>query len=61
MPLVAGVQAVYNGSGLQYYRHADWLGSSRFATTATGAVRYDPIPRPILALTTLECQLTHPE
>ena len=41
VPLVAGVQAVYNGSGLQYYRHADWLGSSRFATTATGAVRYD--------------------
>ncbi len=33
LPLAAGVQAVYNSSGLQYYRHADWLGSSRFAGT----------------------------
>ena len=40
LPLVAGVQAVYDGSGLKYYRHADWLGSSRLATTqAGGAVR----------------------
>jgi len=25
VPMVAGMQAVYNNSGLQYYRHADWL------------------------------------
>ena len=41
VPLAGGVQAVYNGSGLQYYRHADWLGSSRLATTTSGAVQYD--------------------
>ena len=41
VPLAGGVQAVYNASGLQYYRHADWLGSSRFAATTSGAVQYD--------------------
>ena len=41
VPLAGGVQAVFNGSGLQYYRHADWLGSTRFATTTAGAVQYD--------------------
>ncbi len=40
LPLAAGVQAVYNSSGLQYYRHADWLGSSRFAGTPSGTVQY---------------------
>src|SRR5215469_10529291 len=34
-PLPAGATAVYNASGLQYYRHADWLGSSRFSSTPT--------------------------
>jgi RHS repeat-associated protein len=40
LPLPAGMQAVYTPSGLQYYRHADWLGSSRFASTPSGAVQY---------------------
>src|SRR5271170_8054355 len=40
-PLAAGVTAVYNGSGLAYYRHADWLGNSRFAATPPGSVYYD--------------------
>jgi RHS repeat-associated protein len=40
VPLTAGIQAVYNASGLQYYRHADWLGSSRFGGTPTGGVQY---------------------
>lgn len=31
--LPGGGQAVYNSSGLAYYRHPDWLGSSRFAST----------------------------
>jgi RHS repeat-associated protein len=35
------MQAVYNSSGLQYYRHADWLGSSRFATKPDGTVYFD--------------------
>jgi hypothetical protein len=28
-PLSGGATAVYNSSGLAYYRHPDWLGSSR--------------------------------
>ena len=30
--------AVYTASGLSYYRHADWLGSSRFASTTSRAM-----------------------
>jgi hypothetical protein len=33
IPLPGGGTAVYNSTGLAYYRHADWLGSSRLATT----------------------------
>ncbi len=33
VPLPVGATAVYNSSGLQYYRHSDWLGSSRLAST----------------------------
>ncbi len=36
LPLVAGVQAVYDSTGLKYYRHADWLGSSRLQIDASG-------------------------
>ena len=31
--LPGGAQAVYTSSGLAYYRHADWLGSSRISST----------------------------
>ena len=31
--LPGGGTAIYNSSGLAYYRHADWLGSSRLAST----------------------------
>ncbi|MHB8413612.1 MAG: hypothetical protein ACYDDI_16930, partial [Candidatus Acidiferrales bacterium] len=40
-PLPAGATAVYNSSGLQYYRHPDWLGSSRFASTSTRTMYND--------------------
>jgi len=33
IPLPGGETAIYNGSGLNYIRHKDWLGSSRLATT----------------------------
>ena len=33
MSLPGGGVAVYTSSGLAYYRHADWLGSSRLAST----------------------------
>lgn len=39
--LPAGAQAVYTASGLAYYRHPDWLGSSRLATTPTRTMYYD--------------------
>ncbi len=40
-PMAAGMQAVWNGTGLAYYRHADWLGSARFESTPTGTVYAD--------------------
>ena len=39
--LPAGAEAVYNSSGLDYYRHADWLGSSRLASTTSQTVYSD--------------------
>jgi RHS repeat-associated protein len=39
--LPGGARAVYNSSGLAYYRHADNLGSSRLATTPTRTKYYD--------------------
>jgi RHS repeat-associated protein len=35
VPLPAGDTAVYTSSGLEYYRHTDWLNSSRFASTTS--------------------------
>src|SRR5208283_1156403 len=41
VPLPGGGTAVYNSSGPAWYRHADWLGSSRIASTPSGAMYYD--------------------
>jgi RHS repeat-associated protein len=41
VPLTGGAVAVYNSSGLEYYRHSDWLGSSRFASTPARAMYFD--------------------
>ena len=41
VPLTGGSQAVYTSSGLAYYRHSDWIGSSRFASTPTRTMYYD--------------------
>ena len=41
MPLSGGDTAVYNASGLAYYRHTDWLGSSRLASAHSRTVYYD--------------------
>ena len=40
VPLPGGAEAVYNSSGLQYYRHADWLGTSRLVTTSSRTLYY---------------------
>src|ERR1700722_1853778 len=41
VPLTGGSQAVYTSSGLVYYRHPDWVGSSRFASAPTRTMYYD--------------------
>ena len=41
VPLSGGATAVYTSSGLAYYRHSDWLGSSRIASTPSRTVYYD--------------------
>ena len=33
--LPGAAKAIYNSSGLAYYRHSDWLGSSRLTSTAS--------------------------
>ncbi len=39
--LPGGATAVYAGTSLSYYRHPDWLGSSRIASTTSRTVYYD--------------------
>jgi RHS repeat-associated protein len=39
--LPGGATAVYNSSGIAYYRHSDWLGSSRFASTPSRTKYFD--------------------
>jgi RHS repeat-associated protein len=38
--LPGGTAAIYNSSGLSYYRHADWLGSARFGSTPSRTMQY---------------------
>jgi hypothetical protein len=38
VPLPGGATAIYNSTGLAYYRHSDWLGSSRLTSTAARTV-----------------------
>jgi RHS repeat-associated protein len=40
VPLPGGAQAVFNSSGVQFYRHPDWLGSSRLSTTPSRTLYY---------------------
>jgi len=40
VPLPGRATAVYSASGLQYYRHSDWLGSSRLASTPSRTLYY---------------------
>jgi len=40
-PLSGGATAIYTSSGLAYYRHPDWLGSSRLASAPSRTVYYD--------------------
>lgn len=42
VPLPGGAMAVYDSNGLAYYRHTDWLGSSRLASTPSRTVYASP-------------------
>ena len=46
VPLPGNAMAVYNSSGMDHYRHSDWLGSARLfsspAQTVLGEVAYSP-------------------
>jgi RHS repeat-associated protein len=41
VPLPGKATAVYTSSGLDHYRHSDWLGHARFASTATRTMYSD--------------------
>ena len=41
VPLPGGATVVYTTSGIAYYRHPDWLGSSRVASTPSQTKYYD--------------------
>ena len=45
-PLPAGATAIYTGSGLDHYRHSDWLGSARLTSSPSrsyiSSVAYAP-------------------
>ncbi|PYU33640.1 MAG: hypothetical protein DMG28_07675 [Acidobacteria bacterium] len=41
VPLPGNAVAVYNSTGLDHYRHPDWLGSSRFASTSARGMYFD--------------------
>lgn len=40
-PLSGGAVRVYNADGSYYFRHADWLGSSRLASTPSRTIYHD--------------------
>jgi RHS repeat-associated protein len=62
VPLPSGGTAVYTSSGLSYYRHPDWLGSSRFASTAARAMysdtAYAPFGEPYVQAGTVDASFT---
>ncbi len=60
--LPGGATAVYNSSGLAYYRHSDWVGSSRFASTPTRTMysdtAYGPFGEPYAQTGTTDVSFT---
>ncbi len=62
VPLPGGATAVYNSSGLAYYRHADWLGSSRLASTPSRGIcsdtAYGPFGEPYAQSGTTDLSFT---
>jgi len=62
VPLPGGLTAVYSPAGLTYYRHPDWQGSSRFASTATqgfySSTAYGPFGEPYAQAGTADVSFT---
>lgn len=62
VPLAGGSMAVYNSNGLAYYRHSDWLGSSRLASTPSRGVysstAYAPFGEPYASSGTADPSFT---
>jgi RHS repeat-associated protein len=62
VPLTGGATAVYTASGLSYYRHSDWLGSSRLASTPARTVysttAYAPFGEPYAQSGTADLSFT---
>jgi RHS repeat-associated protein len=62
VPLPGGGAAMYAASGLSYYRHSDWLGSSRLASTPTRTVysttAYAPFGEPYAQSGTADLSFT---
>jgi len=60
--LTGGSMAVYNASGLDYYRHSDWVGSSRFASTPSRTMytdgAYGPFGEPYAQTGTADVSFT---
>jgi RHS repeat-associated protein len=61
--LPGGATAVYGGSGLAYYQHPDWLGSSRIASTPSRAMyadsSYGPFGEPYAPGGSSDISFTH--
>jgi len=62
VPLPGDGAAMYTASGLSYYRHSDWLGSSRLASTPTRTVysttAYAPFGEPYAQSGTADLSFT---
>jgi RHS repeat-associated protein len=63
VPLPVGGTAVYTSSGLSYYRHPDWLGSSRLASTPSRGIystsAYAPFGEPYAESGSTDRSFTH--
>lgn len=62
VPLPGGVTAVYTSSGLDHYRHSDWLGSARLTSspsrTYVSSVAYAPYAEPYASSGTQDLSFT---
>jgi RHS repeat-associated protein len=62
VPLPGGGTATYTGSGLTFYSHVDWLGSSRFASTTSqtmySSTAYAPYGEPYAQAGTTDISFT---